>query len=114
MGLVSTVLCVLLLAKYLGRISGNKRFNDFLHRIHKPLGALVILTGLVHGIRGFILFPNDFGANLSGLILWIVIIFLALTFHQRKQLKKKWFRYHQVLSAAALILIIIHILLSVH
>ena len=112
-GWISLAMCVLLLAKYIGRISKNKKINQLLRKIHKPLGLVVIGIAILHGIICFAKNPQAIIQNITGLILWVLIICLARTFYARIRLKTKWFQMHRHLAIILCIIMIIHIVFSI-
>lgn len=112
-GWISLAMCILLLAKYIGRISKNKKINQSLRKIHKPLGIAVIGIAVLHGIICFIKTPQAIIQNISGLILWLLIIGLVGTLCARARLKAKWFQMHRYLSIILCVIMIIHIVLSI-
>lgn len=91
-GWISLAMCILLLAKYIGRISKNKKINQSLRKIHKPLGIAVIGIVFLHGIICFIKTPQAIIQNITGLILWILLIGLAETFCARAILMQNGFK----------------------
>ena len=91
LGWISFAMCFLLLAKYLGRILNNKSVNMLLRKIHKPLGIAVIGIGAIHGLISFIKHPQEFSEIFSGVLLWVLIAFLARTYKDcRNLLKGDW------------------------
>ncbi|MEY8390337.1 hypothetical protein D3Z36_08110 [Lachnospiraceae bacterium] len=113
LGWISFALCILLLSKYMGRTSKNKNINTLLRKIHKPIGFAVIGIGTIHGV--ICLFKNQRAIiqNISGLILFALVIALAGTFYARTKLKAKWIQLHRNLAIFFCIVIVIHIVLSV-
>ena len=109
LGWISFAMCVLLLAKYIGRISKCKNINNSLRRLHKPFGIAVIVIGVVHGLLSFIKCSQEVVANLSGIFLWALIALLAVTFYSRKKLKSKWFALHRFLAVLLVASLVIHV-----
>ncbi len=109
LGWLSFALCIVLLAKFIGRVSKFKNFNLILRKTHKPMGFAVIITGLMHGIFLIIKHPQAIIGNVTGGILLAVIILLAITYFLRKKLKSKWFLSHRILSILLIALLIVHI-----
>lgn len=113
LGWISFVFCILILAKYIGRISKNKTLNSILKKIHKPLGITVIGVAAIHGITSYIEAPQVSVTSITGIILFALIIMLARTFYARKNLKAKWFQMHRHLSIILSIMIVIHVLFAI-
>ena len=113
LGWISLAMCVLLLTKYIGRISKNKKINQLLRKIHNPLGITVIGIAGLHGIICFIKTPQAIAQNITGLILWILILGLAATFYFKAKMKVRWFQMHRYLSIILCVIMMIHIVLSV-
>lgn len=114
LGWISLALCVLLLAKYIGRVSKHKNTNNLLRKLHKPLGIAVIAIGTIHGLISFIKNPQEMVANFSGIILWVLIALLAVTFYARKKLKSKWFVLHRILAMLLVVVLVMHLLFALN
>lgn len=110
LGWASLASCVVLLAKYIGRVSKHKNTNNVLRKLHKPLGFSVIVIGAIHGIISFIKHPQEMVANFSGIILWVLIALLAVTFYARRKLKSKWFVLHRILAILLVVVLVMHLL----
>ena len=91
----ATVCAIFAAFKYIAK--KNKTVNWFFHHIHIPLGILLIVTGLLHGL----LAGNPLGTTLSqasfgnmlfswnmGTICFILSILLGVTYILRKNLRK--------------------------
>ena len=109
LGWLSFALCVVLLAKFIGRVSKVKAINNVLHVLHKPFGIAVILTGLIHGLYLIIKHPHALAGNITGAFLMAAIIILMITYLLRKKMKAKWFLAHRILSVLLVALLIVHI-----
>lgn len=85
-----------------------KQINQVLRRYHKPLGMLLALVGLIHG-----LYSSDkiLSFNL-GTLLWGVSLALGLNwlFRRYKHYPKSWIHLHRILALAFVLLIPIHII----
>ena len=114
LGWISLVMCILLLAKYMGRVSKCKRINSSLRKLHKPFGTAVIVMGTVHGIVSFIKHPQEMTANFSGMILWVLIALLAVTYYARKKLKSKWFVLHRLFSVLLAVMLVMHLFFALN
>lgn len=87
--------------------------NAFFSKIHKPLGIAVIATGAIHGLLSFIKHPQAITENLSGILVLVLLILLALTYCARNKLKAKWFPMHRVFAVLLIAVLIIHIVVSI-
>ena len=112
LGWVSLAICVLLLAKYIGRVSKNKKLNLPLRKIHKPLGLAVIGISALHGILSFGKSSERIAVNLTGWMLFLLIALLAGTFYAKAKLHGKWFRLHRYFAAFLCILLLVHIVIA--
>ena len=113
LGWISLAICLLLLAKYIGRVSKYQSFNRFLRKAHKPLGIAVTIIGIIHGFISFMKHSQDVTANVSGLFTLVVICLLAATFCVRTKLKSRWFVLHWLLSIVLIVLLTIHTAIAV-
>lgn len=109
LGWISFAMCILLLAKYIGRIVNNKSVNMFLRKIHKPLGIAVTGIGAIHGLISFMKHPQEIAENISGVVLWGLIVLLARTYYARTKLKAKWYHMHRHFAIFLMVMIVIHI-----
>ena len=112
LGWISLAVCLLLLAKYIGRISNHKKVNQLLRKIHKPLGIAVIGIATMHGVISFIKNPKANIQSIMGLILLVLILILAGTFYARTKLKAKWFQIHQYFAILLGVIMVIHVIIS--
>ena len=112
LGWISLAICVLLLAKLIGRLLKSQKLNKILRKIHKPLGLAVIAISAVHGIISFIKNTPALLQNITGIILFILIVILAVSFYDKKRLKKQWFKIHRYSAAVFTAAMIIHIAVS--
>lgn len=111
-GWISFAFCMLLLLKYIGRISGHKKINKGLRKIHEPLGLAVIGISALHGIICFVQRPQKMTENITGWILILLLVFLARTFYARKKLKAKWFSMHRHLAIIFSVILFVHVVIS--
>lgn len=109
LGWVTFGVCIILLAKFIGRVSKSKNFNLLLRKTHIPFGIAAIVLGAVHGLFFLIEHPQKIAGNSTGIVLWALTCFLALTYVLRKKLKAKWFFLHRLLSVLFILLLIVHI-----
>lgn len=111
LGWISLALCVVLLAKYIGRVSGSKGLNKRLRALHKPLGIAVTVTAALHGAICLVKCARTLSL-ITGAAALALILALALTYCLRTKLKKRWFPLHQQLSIATAILCALHVAVS--
>ena len=112
LGWISLVIGLLLLAKFFGRLSKSKIINQYLRKIHKPLGNALIAIAVIHGVLSFAGNTQALLQGLTGLLALLSAFFLARTFYAKKKLKNKWLQIHKHLTLLFLVLIVIHISLS--
>lgn len=114
-----TVFLLLITAfKYIARISRSAKLNRFFHRLHIPVGVLLIVTGLLHGLLagnfadtsisniriGEVLFSFNWGT-----FCFILSVLLALSYVTRRILKKNWMNVHRILTIGMLITVVLHV-----
>lgn len=113
---ISLILGIFASAIYVLRIANKKFFNNkngilskinrILRRYHKTIGAVVVITGLVHGI-----YSSDSVLSLNmGTVCWIFSVLLGVNWALRKKLRN-WMFYHRILTLGFIITLVIHILL---
>lgn len=112
LGWSSLAICVLLLTKYVGRVSKNKKLNLLLGKIHKPLGLAVIGISALHGILCTVKHPERISVNLTGWMLFLIITALAGTFYAKAKLHGKWFRLHRYLAVLLCVLQAVHVAIA--
>ena len=111
-GSIAFIMCLLLLAKFFERISNNECINAWLGKIHKPLGIAVIGLGAIHGILS-IEHSQNFAANFSGIILWLLTVLLAMTYYVQNKLNSKWVNVHRYLAILLIAVLILHVIVSI-
>lgn len=104
--------------KYISRVSSSVKLNRLFHKIHIPVGIMLIFTGLLHGLLagnfadaklsdmrlGTVLFTFNWGS-----ICFLVCVLLGLSYMLRRILKKNWMNIHRILTVCLLVLVVIHI-----
>ena len=114
-----TVFLLLITAfKYIARISRSAKLNRFFHKLHIPVGVLLIVIGLLHGL----LAGNFADTSISdirigevllsfnwGTLCFILSVLLALSYAARRILKKKWMNVHRILTIGMLITVVLHV-----
>lgn len=109
--------CVIFTAlKYFAK--KNQKMNRIFHRIHIPVGILLIAAGLVHGLFA----GNPLGATIRqaalgnvlftwnmGTVCFILSILLGITYLLRKILKANWMKLHRILTVMLVVSLVIHI-----
>ncbi|MCD6321651.1 MAG: FMN-binding protein [Clostridiales bacterium] len=84
------------------------KLNKALRKYHKWIGAVLIITGVLHGIfSSEKLFSINWGTGL-----WVLSILLGITWMMRKKLtgKKNWMFFHRLLVVLFSISIVIHVI----
>lgn len=84
------------------------KINNLIRKIHKPLGILIVLTGLVHGF-----FSSERVLSLNlGTMCWISTILIGLSWMIRNKLKNKmnWLVMHRILTIIFILLLGFHVL----
>lgn len=84
--------------------------NRYLRKMHKPLGAAVILMSLAHGILAFR--GHDL-PTITGKLCFLMLLLLLLTYFLRSQLKKQWITLHRLLTVLLWLLVIGHVVLQI-
>ncbi|MDO5142560.1 MAG: hypothetical protein Q4D31_06025 [Eubacteriales bacterium] len=113
LGWASLAIGILLLAKFIGRISKKQKLNSILRKIHKPLGMTLIGVAALHGIISIAKAPQAVVQIVTGVILLVLIGLLARTFYARDKLKAKWFQMHRHFALAFLVVLVIHVVTAV-
>lgn len=113
---IATTCAALTAFRYISK--KNKKLNKAFHKIHIPLGIVLIIAGLIHGLLagnpanvslkdisiGQVLFSFNMGT-----VCFILAVALAVTYLLRKKLKKKWMTFHRILTVLFILSIVIHI-----
>ena len=114
---ISVVISIILSLKFLNRKLAQcksenqklfKKINSIMRHFHIPLGIILIITGLIHG-----LFSSEQVLSINlGTICWLFSIILGLNWIFKKKFNRLggWIKYHRICTASFLILIILHII----
>ncbi len=115
---LAVLFTVLSAVLYLIKRSGNQRLRRLFSRIHRSVGVLLIVAGILHGI----LAGNVSDATINDMMLapllftwnWgtaslIAAILLAVSYMLRRRLRKQWMMLHRVLTVALIALIVLHV-----
>lgn len=99
----------LLLAKVITRKLHLKKADRFLMKIHKPICTVAVICCVLHIVFVFpVLKTRSIYVLLTGIVLTIVMVLMILFCHimKKKELRLRW---HRILSATMLIMIVCHI-----
>lgn len=73
----------------------------------------MIIFVILHGIAALLVKYNNFkvfiALDISGILCLFAVIFLWITFNNRKQFKQKWFKLHKLTAILLIFLIMIHL-----
>ncbi len=115
LGWFNVFLLVLLVSLYLvkrfGRWKGKSSKGAFkillkgLRKVHRPLGAVVLTIGLIHGYWAF---GGRWNVNSNGFLLWLVLLVVALLggifAMQKHQIAYKLHKFFALIAVLALVL----------
>lgn len=96
----------------------NKTCNKIFHKIHIPVGIIMIVAGLIHGLLAGNRYATSLGdLNIGGMLFslnagslcMLLSILLALSYLLRKVLKKNWMGIHRVLTLMLVLTLAFHI-----
>lgn len=84
-----------------------RKANRLLRKLHKPLGVLLVIIGLMHG---FLSSESVFSLS-PGTLSWIVSVLLGVNWMIRKRLAKYkgWMYYHRILTLLFVLTLAYHI-----
>lgn len=114
---LSTIIGIILSFKLVTRILMQKgkiykdiygNLNKCMRYTHKPLGIILVITGLVHGI-----FSSEDVLSLNlGTMCWILSILTGISYMIRKSLSKQsnWIKYHRILTILFILTLGLHII----
>lgn len=122
---ISVILTALLAGKFIaGALAKRKQargLNRFLHKIHIPLGVVLLVTVLIHGLLagnrpGSSLTEAYLGTELltwnAGTLCFLLFLLLALSYLLRKKLRKGWMPLHRALTVAAVTALVCHLMVT--
>lgn len=116
MAWIAVVCAVLTAGKYFAK--KNKAWNKLFHRIHIPLGIVLIAAGLIHGLFagnlpgapwkdvmiGSLLFTWNMGT-----VCFVLSVLLGVSYLLRKQWRKQWMPVHRLLTVLLAVALVIHV-----
>lgn len=116
---IAAVLLLITVFRYFARISNSEKLNRFFHKLHIPVGVLLIAIGLLHGLLagnfadtsisdirlGEVLFSLNWGT-----LCFILSVLLAVSYAARRILKKNWMNVHRILTIGMLITVVLHVM----
>lgn len=108
-GWLATIIFVVLMAKFVGRVSKKKYANRALRKIHIPLGIAIIVIGMVHGLIYLIGYPQAILGNFTGIVLMMNTLLLAATYFAKKVMRVSWLTAHRQFSISLIALTVVHI-----
>lgn len=113
-GYFTLIACAFLLARYLARKSKNPMLIKRFHSFHRPLGYTSLFLAGIHGAIALFSMPSLRVATISGMVSWVLIITLFLSYQERDQKHGNWFRKHQYLALTFIPVILFHLAASAY
>lgn len=114
LGWISFGFCIVLMLKFIVRKTKNTKLNLAFRKIHIPLGILVLITGMLHGLILLIKVSNHIAPIVTGIFTIVLLLFIVATYIFKKKLKKKWMYFHRLGTLALIPFILIHLLLALN
>lgn len=112
-GIILAVLSIVLLSKFFTKRAKGNRLDKLMIRIHKPLGVLLIVVGIIHLILTWsLLKQRPISMFIFGFIMIGCAFLLFISYLFRKKLKEKWIIIHRVLSLVLFICLIAHTIIG--
>lgn len=116
---VSALLFIVAVLRYPARVSRVGALNRGFHKIHIPVGILLLASAALHGL--FAGNPPDVpmaGAKLTAVLFtpnwgtacFLCAVLLAASYLPRKKLKRKWMPVHRVLALLMAALLALHLM----
>lgn len=110
---ISVILTGMVSGIYLLRVIGKQyksnhwvnRWNRNLRKCHKFLSVLLVAVTLIHGITSF---TGVFKLT-WGIISWIMLLLLGLSYCLKRKLGGNWIKLHRVLTLVFLVLLLLHL-----
>lgn len=109
-GIITAVLFVILLSKFVTKRMKNKKPDQVIRKIHKPMGYLLCVLAVIHLLITMPLFQN------RPLVIYILGIFMMMcafvaagSYFLRGKLGKKWFSIHRVAAILILMCVCAHV-----
>lgn len=109
LGYLCLAFLLLLIMKIVIRISGNKKLNQLFHKIHKPLGVVLLV---ISGLHAIVTLPvwNTRAAivTITGFVTFFLCILTGVTYCIRRKYPKMWMKYHRICVVLVLLALVGH------
>lgn len=106
---VAMLAFLIVVAKFVSKRIGNKSVDRFIMKIHRPVGYVLVLTGLIHGVASFRVFnTTSIMAYILGGMCFLAIAAAIVTYIFRKKLGGQWLFWHRISTVIALITLLVH------
>ncbi len=110
LGILSAVLLVMLLLKFLTRKLGWTKLDRAMKIIHKPIGILIPIAAVFHL---FFTYPvwdtREAAVVVTGIALSVMLLMMLVGYLSRRKLGKVWIKMHRYGAVIALALLLCHI-----
>lgn len=116
MGLISgyilLVIIALLCIKFISKRVGNKAFDRFSMRIHKPLAYSALILVIMHAILTFQVFnTRPILLYIVGIMMIVVGVGACVGHRYLTRLGKKWIGLHRITAILMLVLLALHMVI---
>lgn len=106
---VAMLAFLIVAAKFITKHTGIKTADRFLMKIHRPVGYILAVTGLTHGILSFRIFSTTpIIVYVLGFICLLAIIAAIITFFLKNKLGNKWLIWYRITTIIALFTLVLH------
>lgn len=110
LGIVTTILFVLTVIKFITKRMKFKKIDELLMKTHKITGIMLIIVAMIHLVTSFsLLETRPLIIYIVGILSLFCMMVVALSYFFRKKLGLKWIIVHRVATLVIIVLIISHI-----
>lgn len=108
--IVSSVILLLIVIKFLTKRLHLKKVDKIIAKIHGKLWYILIVAVVIHMVLALFIFDSrPLYIYILGALATVCIVLAAASYIFRKQLGKKWITCHRVIAVVLCLVVVVHI-----
>lgn len=110
---LATIAFIFVVLKFVFLRTRLKRTAEFFQKIHRPMGILLIVFAVAHGLSALRVWNQvDLYVYIFGGVSLILVFVTVYTHIFKKKLNHNWLKWHRIFSALTFLVLAIHLIVG--
>ena len=108
---LATIAFIFMILKFVFLRTNFQRTSQFFQKIHRPLGFLLIIFAVIHGLSSLRAFDQvDLYVYMLGASSLILVIATICTHVFKQKLNENWLKWHRIFTVLTFIVLVLHLI----